>query len=98
MRIKVELHRDVVWYIRHRCNRDEARSFYQQLDKVRREPITNSEAIADPKVSRYMLRFFRFRQNIAVFEYDIGRDHIRVLECRIPRVGKGRQQRPGGVG
>lgn len=46
MRIKVELHRDVVWYIRHQCNRDEALSFYQELEKVRREPITNSEAIA----------------------------------------------------
>ncbi len=89
MRIKVELHTDAVWYIRHRCNREEAGSFYEGLEKVRLDPIANSQVIADPKVSRYMLRFFRFRGNIAVFEYDIARDHIRVLECRkpLPRQG-----------
>jgi len=93
MRIKVELHKDVVWYIRHRCNREEAESFYERLEKVRLEPITNSQAISDPKVGRYMLRFFRFLRNIAVFEYDIARDHIRVLECRKPLPKHGQRQR-----
>lgn len=29
-----------------------------------------------------MLRFFRFGANKAIFELDLSRDRIRVLECR----------------
>jgi hypothetical protein len=81
MRIKVELHSDAVWYVRHRCNREEAAAFYDGLERIRVEPITHSEPTVRPERSRYMLRFFRFRGKIAVFEYDIGRNLIRVLEC-----------------
>lgn len=88
MRIKVELHSDVVWYIRHRCTREEAALFYEGLDKIRVEPIEHSESIARPDRSRYMLRFFRFGRNIAIFEYDIGRNQIRVLECEKPKRGR----------
>ncbi len=82
MRIKVELHAEVVWFIRHRCNDSEVDAFYEQLEKLRSEPIENSEPMADPDLSAYMLRFFRFRLNLALFEYDPARNRIRVLECR----------------
>jgi hypothetical protein len=82
MRSKVELHRDVVWFIRHQCNADEADAFYRELDRLRSDPIECSEALADPKLSRYMLRFFRFGQNLAIFEYNAAKDRARVLECR----------------
>ena len=86
MRFKVELHRDVVWDIRHRWSDDEVKAFYEQLDRVRADPIENSEAIADPKLSRYMLRFFRFAGNLAIFEFDPGRERVRILECRRLRI------------
>ncbi len=95
MRIQVELHKDVVRYIRHQCNREEAQSFYEQLERVRAEPISNSEAVAKPELSRYMLRFFRFRKNMAIFEYDVGRDQIRVLECEKPKPPRKESHRRG---
>lgn len=82
MRIKVELHRDVVWFIRHRCNDDEVKAFYEQLERLRSDPIESSEAIADPKLSRYMLRLFRFKGNLAIFEFDPGRDRVIIRQCR----------------
>ncbi len=82
MRIKVELHAEVVWFIRHRCNDDVQDAFYRQLERVRSGPIENSEPMAVPSLSPYMLRFFRFRQNLALFEYNPGTNRIRVLECR----------------
>ena len=82
MRIKVELHRDVVWFVRHRCNDDEVDAFYEKLEKLRAEPIENSEAVSDRRLSRYMLRFFRFKQNIAIFEYNPARNRIRIRKCR----------------
>ena len=82
MRIKVELHPEVVWFIRHCCNDDEVDAFYEQLERVRSEPIENSEPMAEPSLSPYMLRFFRFRRNLALFEYDPAKRRIRVLECR----------------
>ncbi len=82
MRIKVELHRDVVWFLRQRCTDGEVDAFYDMLERLRTEPIANSEAVADPQLSRYMLRFCRFKQNLAIFRYDASRDRIRVLECR----------------
>jgi hypothetical protein len=85
MRIKVELHEDVVWFVKRRCTPDEAAAFYARLEDIRREPISNSESIADPTVSEFMLRFFRFGRNIAIFEYDIWNAQIRVLECQKPK-------------
>ena len=82
MRIKVELHPDVVWYIRKRCTPKEQDAFYRHLEKLRAEPIKHSELIVDPRLSRYVLRRFRFGANVAVLEYDIHKGRIRVLECR----------------
>lgn len=90
----MELHPDVVWFIKHRCNRDEVDAFYRQLEALRREPIRNSEAIAEPRLSRYMLRFFRFTTSLAVFHYDAAKDRIRVLECRRVKPSRG----AGGAG
>ena len=87
MRIKVELHPEVVWYLKSRCNAEEVDGFYRQLARVRAAPISNSEAIAKPRRSRYILRFFRFGSNIAVFGFSRSRDTIKVCECckRLPR-------------
>ena len=93
--VKVDLHTDVPRFIRHRCNAEEAVAFYEQLEKVRSEPIANSEAIVDTRLSRYILRFFRFRRNIAVFEYAAAGDLIRVLECQKTRQQQG-GKRPAG--
>ena len=67
MRIKVELHEAVVWFIRHRCNDSEVDAFYERLEKLRSELIENSEPMSDPTLSPHMLRFFRFRLNLALF-------------------------------
>ncbi|MGB2985028.1 MAG: hypothetical protein WBE26_04020, partial [Phycisphaerae bacterium] len=70
MRIKVELHRNVVRFIRHECTEKERGAFYSQLEKLRSDPVAlieNSEAIHDPQASRYMLRLFRFMDCIAIF-------------------------------
>lgn len=82
MRIKVELHRSVVWFIKRDCNDQERYEFYEELDLIRTDIITNSEPIVEPKLSRYMLRFFRFGRNIAIFEMNRSRDEIRVRLCR----------------
>ena len=84
MRFKVELHRDVVWYLRNKCTEAERELFREQFERVRREPIEHSQAIYDPKISKYMLRFVRFGEHLAVFEYDPGRGRIRFLTCRKP--------------
>lgn len=90
MRIKVELHREVIWFIRHEAGVTEVRAFYEQLWKVSTDPISlieHSEAAHQPEKSRYMLRFFRFERCIAIFETNRARDRIRVRECRrlLPR-------------
>jgi hypothetical protein len=96
MRLKVELSSDVVWFVRHRCNAEEQDAFYQGLEAVRSDPIEQSEATADPRVSQYILRFFRFGANLALFEFDPGRDQIRVLECRkLPPRGFRPRERAG---
>lgn len=85
MRIKVELHPDVAWFIRRHCADEERRAFFEQLDNVRASPldtIEHSEAIIEPELSRYVLRRFEFRGNVAVFEFNAAKDRIRVLECR----------------
>jgi len=96
MRIKVELHPEVVWFIRHRCNEGEVSGFYERLERLREEPIENSEAVTDPRLSRYMLRFFRFRQNLAIFELNPAKNRIRVLECRRTPPRRARSQKPNG--
>ena len=90
------MHRDVVWLIRRHCTDQEVDAFYDGLEKLQREPIENSEATRDPRLSRYMLRFFRFGRNIAVFEYDPGKNRIRVLQCRKLRAKPRQRGAPSG--
>lgn len=97
MRSKVELHSDVVWFVRHRCTEREKGKFYAVLEAVRNEPIANSEAIIDPRIRPHVLRSFRFGTNIAVFEWDPAKNRIRVLECRKSRPRQ-REQGGGEVG
>ncbi len=52
MRCKVELHREVVWFIRHDCNDTEVDAFYKALERVRDDPIGESEAFSDAELSR----------------------------------------------
>ena len=82
MRATVELHPDFVWFLKKRCTDAERKAFYNRLEEVRRLPIENSEAIRDVKLSRYMLRFFRFAGFMAVFKLDLAKNRIRVYECR----------------
>lgn len=92
MRLKVELHREAVWFIRHRCSDAEVDAFYGHLEKIRTKPIANSEAVADPGLSRYMLRFFRFAHCIAIFQYRPAEDRIIVRQCR--RIRPRRRRKP----
>ena len=82
MYFKVELHRDVVWFLRHECTDAGREAFSERLKELRSDPIGTSEALADPQMSRYMLRFFRFGGNLAIFEFDRARERIRVRQCR----------------
>lgn len=70
MRFKVELHPDAVYFLRRLSDEADRREFYRQLELLRENPIEHSEAFLDPDLSRYMLRFFRFNRNLAVFELD----------------------------
>lgn len=82
MRIKVELHPNVVRFIRQYCTGEEVDAFYRMLRKLSTEPIRHSEHWTEPGLSRYMLRLFRFMGNLAVFKYYIAEKRIRVLSCR----------------
>ncbi len=83
MRFKVKLHRDVVRFIRHDCSDEEQDAFYQELERVREDPLFElSEGTYDADLSRYALRFFRFKRNIAIFEFDSSRERIIVRQCR----------------
>lgn len=94
MRTKVELHPDVVWFVRRQCSEAEPGSFYGELEKVRRDPIENSEHFRDPNLSRYMLRCFRFARIMAVFKHYPAKNLIRVLECRRIRPKQRRRENP----
>lgn len=100
MRIRVELHREVIWFIRHEADEAEIKAFYEQLERVSADAVAmieNSEPVRSPGMSRYMLRFFRFERCIAVFETDRARDCIRVRECRrVPPKRERRQSRGKG--
>jgi len=93
MAIKMELHPDVDYYVKHRCNQEEQTKFFKQLGLIRTEPVRHSEATVDAKLSRYVLRFFRFGDNIAIFEFDAGHSRVRVLECH--RLLSGKHPRAG---
>ena len=98
MRIKVELHREVVRFIRHEASAGEVEAFYQQLERLTADPavlIENSEAIHDPQASRYMLRFFRFMDCMAIVETNRARDRIFVRQCQRPRAKRTGTPSPG---
>lgn len=88
MPLRVDLHPDVVWFVRNRCNGLEQAAFAQATARVRAEPLRFSESLADPAISRFMLRFYRFGNCLAVFEYDPARNRMRVLQCRRVRPPK----------
>ena len=88
MRFKVELHKDVVYYVRRQCDDADRRVFYGKLERIGSDPIDESESIADIELSRYLLRFFRFGRHIAIFELDAARDRIIVRQCRRPKTSR----------
>ena len=90
MRATVELHPDVVWILKKRCTDAERKAFYNRLEEVRREPIR------DVRLSRFMLRFFRFAEFMAAFKFDLAKNRIRVYECRKITPGRLRNENPPG--
>ena len=103
MLVKVELHPDVVWDLQNRFTAEEVDEFYQKLHSLRERPIENSEPLLDRDVSPFMLRRFAFGKGIekvAVFKYDIAKNRIRVIKCRLSkpprrRNGKAKGKEPG---
>ncbi len=96
MRATVELHPDVVRFLKKRCTDAERKAFYNRLEEVRRKPIENTEPFRDAKLSRFMLRFFRFAEFMAVFKFDPANNRIRVYECRKSTPGRLRNDNPPG--
>ena len=82
MRFKVELHRDVGWFIRHYCSSDETREFYGWLEHLRDDPVTDTHAIVDRELAPYAMRFFRFGRNIGIFRLDAVQEEVLVRQCR----------------
>lgn len=82
MRFKVELHPEVIDFVRHRCKENERVEFFAVCDRIAENPIKHSEPTTDPKLSRYPLRFARFGDYIAIFDFDRSRQWIRVRQCR----------------
>ena len=82
MRIKVELRKEVIRFVKRECNDAVRAAFYRELEKVIDDPISCSEAIFDPQVSRYLLRFFRFNGSLAIFEFNPSKQKIIVRICR----------------
>jgi len=82
MRFKVELRREVIRYIKRDCDSAERAAFYRELERVIEDPISCSEAIFEPEVRRYLLRFFRFDRSMAIFEFDPAKERIIVRVCR----------------
>ncbi len=97
MRVKVELPRNVVWFIRHEASEAERYAYYEQLARLRKDAVAlieNSEPVHDPEASRYMLRFFRFENCIAIFETNRTRDRIRVRQCQRVRPKPRERRKP----
>lgn len=82
MRFRVELRKEVVFFVRHVCSASERRAFSEAFEKVREAPIESSEAIVDPRYSRYVLRYFRFAGCIALFELRPLKNLLIVRSCR----------------
>ncbi len=87
MRLKVELHPRVSWFLGRRCTDAERKAFYAELERLRSDAVTliyGTEAYSDPERSRYMLRFFRFGPYLAILDFNAAKDRIRVVECELP--------------
>ena len=55
MRIRVELHRDVIRFIRRECSAKERNAFHEELERLRSDAfalIENSEPTYQPEESR----------------------------------------------
>jgi mRNA-degrading endonuclease RelE of RelBE toxin-antitoxin system len=81
MPINVELHPDVRRFLR-KASPEIRNTFYEQLCWLCENPIEHSIAYHDPALSRYILRYFRFGDYVALLGFLAARDEIKVLECR----------------
>ncbi len=81
MRIKVELRPEVRRFLRT-VTPNVRGTFFEKLHWVCEDPIVRSFAYHDPTVSKYMVRYFRFSNHVALFGYLAARDEIKVIECR----------------
>ena len=84
MYVKVELHAEVLLYLRGlpEADRDD---FLVRLRRVREAPIKRSTRHTDIEIRRHDLRRFEFGAGvarIAIFEFDRIENRIRVLRCR----------------
>ncbi len=64
----------------------DASDFFRQLRKVCEDPLRNSQAFHDKKISGYLLRRFSFGvgvERIAVFHYD--GQTVKVIRCRLSK-------------
>jgi len=87
MPFKVELARKVAAFPRTLAS-DERIAFVLKVNQVAREPIKYSEPLRDPRLSPYVLRFFRFGRDerwIAAFDLDVPQNRLRIVECRLIR-------------
>lgn len=82
MPIEVEVETGVFRFLARNCTPKERAEFYDLVHALEVEPIKNSDPCYEPKLSPYMLRFFRFGANKAIFELDAFKNRIRVLECQ----------------
>ena len=85
MRFKVEFDPNAIWFLRRRCDEATRKLFYEQLERIKEDPLSNSQVFSDRKKSRYVLRLFPFGEFVAIFAFDPSDDLIRVLECRLPK-------------
>ncbi len=90
MCVKVELHPEVLLYLRGlpEADRDD---FLVRLRRVREAPIKRSTRHTDIEIRRHDLRRFEFGRGvarIAIFEFDRIESRIRVLRCRFLRPRK----------
>ena len=93
MRFKVELHVSVARFLKT-CDDETVSAFWERVDEVRNDPVGRSEAVSEPNVSRYMLRYFRFARYLALFQVDPIKGRIVVRSCR--KQQPGRQRDPNG--
>lgn len=82
MRFKVELRKEAVWFIKHECSAGDRAAFFDELEKQKSDPISNSEPSYDPTIKRYMLRQFPFGPHWAIFEIQPAAEKIIVRACK----------------